>query len=460
MLKETPESGNAIARMGAPLRALPSGFEPTAAGEDAWIEVIHKMDAVYCDLVESQTQLERQNAALEEAQRFIANLLAAMTDAVVACDVHGRITKVNLAMVELSGVAEMRVLGRPIVELMFDPAGEAARRILHDIHLGQPFRDVEIEVRDRDGAPAPLSVNGAPMLNYRGQRIGMALVGRPVGELRRAYRALDLAHQTLTRTQQQLVVSEKMAALGRVVAGVAHELNNPISFIFGNMHAMNRYCAAITRYLDARVEDLGAAGFAALRRELKIDAIAADIGPLIEGSMEGAERVRTIVEDLRRFSSNQRETPETFNVARVIRTAVEWVLKAERVKPDVVIDVPDPLDACLRKGHLHQVMVNLVQNAVDVVAGRVDPRIAVAASVDKAMLTIEVRDNGAGIAQANIDRIFEPFFTTKPIGKGTGLGLYVSYGLIKEQGGDLTAANAPDGGAVFTIRLPLENAGA
>lgn len=437
--------------------ALPAGFEPQAAGEDAWIEVIHKMDAVYCDLVESQTQLERQNAALEEAQRFIANLLGSMTDAVVACDIHGRITKVNAAMVELSGVPETRVLGRPIIEILADPQSEASKTFLHDVVIGHPIRDVEIEVRDARGGAAPLAVNGSPMLNYRGQRIGMALVGRPVGELRRAYRALDLAHQTLTRTQQQLVVSEKMAALGRVVAGVAHELNNPISFIFGNMHALNRYCEAITRYLDARVENARREDVAALRQSLRIDAIAADIGPLIEGTMEGAERVRAIVEDLRRFSSNQREQPESFNVARVIRTAVDWVLKAERVKPAVDLDLPENLEATLRKGHLHQVMVNLVQNAFDVITGRPDPRVFVRARAENGSVVIEVADNGAGIPLANLDRIFEPFFTTKPIGKGTGLGLYVSYGLIKEQGGDLTAANRPQGGAVFTIRLPVDS---
>lgn len=439
---------------GPALKALPGGFAPAAGGEEAWIEVIHKMDAVYCDLVESQTQLEKQNAALEEAQRFIANLLGSMTDAVVACDLHGRITKVNAAMVELTGVAEMRVLGRPIGEILADPKSESSQRLLHDLVAGIPVRDAEIHVRDRNGGAAPLAVNASPMLNYRGQRIGTALVGRPVGELRRAYRELDIAHQKLTRTQQQLVVSEKMAALGRVVAGVAHELNNPISFIFGNMHALNRYCVAITRYLDARVEKTGPEGFAALREALKIDAIAADIGPLIEGSMEGAERVRAIVEDLRRFSSNQREQPETFNASRVIRTAVEWVLKAERTKPAVVLDMPEQLDATLLKGPLHQVMVNLVQNAFDVIAGRPDPRVTVRAALEGDVLVVDVSDNGAGIPDAHIDRIFEPFFTTKPIGKGTGLGLYVSYNLVKEQGGDLTAANRPEGGAVFTIRLP------
>jgi two-component system sensor histidine kinase HupT/HoxJ len=282
----------------------------------------------------------------------------------------------------------------------------------------------------------------------------MVIVGRPDGELRRAYRALDSAHQKLTKTQQQLVVSEKMAALGRVVAGVAHELNNPISFIFGNVHALQRYCKSITMFLKANADGSGDSELLRLRESLKIDAIAEDMGPLIEGTMEGAERVRAIVEDLRRFSSNQREHPESFDVIRLLRTAVDWVAKAERIKPELKFETPDQYDIVFRKGHLHQVLVNLVQNAFDVVAGLDHPSVEICASEQDGNLVITVSDNGSGIADENMDRIFEPFFTTKQIGKGTGLGLYVSYGLIRENGGDLTAANRRSGGATFTVTIP------
>ncbi len=437
-----------------PLGPRPAVFDSNASGEDAWIEVISKMDSVYSDLVESQTLLEQQNAALEETQRFIANVLGAMTDALIACDLQGRIQEVNAAMVELAGESETGLIGRNLAELLFDPSSAAAKTFLEKVRLGQSIQDCQIEIRRKDGTSTPLSANGSAMLNFRGKRVGMVIVGRPDGELRRAYRALDLAHQTLTKTQQQLVVSEKMAALGRVVAGVAHELNNPISFIFGNVHALNRYCIAMTQYLDARHAGDESAEMAQMRKSLKIDAIAQDMGPLIEGTMEGAERVRAIVEDLRRFSSNQREQPETFDVVRLLRTGVDWVRRAERVKPDVVFDVPDQLDVTMRKGHLHQVFVNLVQNAFDVVAGTLDPRVEIRCRVEGDMLVIDVADNGAGIAPENMDRIFEPFFTTKPIGKGTGLGLYISYGMIRESGGGLTAANRPGGGAVFTISIP------
>ncbi|WP_292037558.1 ATP-binding protein [Mesorhizobium sp.] len=437
-----------------PMRAEVPALGLAPAGEEAWIEVIRKMDAVYKDLVESQTLLERQHAALEEAQQFIDSVLGSMTDVLVACDVRGRIQQVNPAMVQLSGIAEKTLMGSAILDLFEDEDGAVAVRFAGCFRNARPISDLEVHMRQRDGGATPLALNCSPRLDHRGRLVGIVIVGRPIGELRRAYHQLDLAHQRLTRTQQQLVVSEKMAALGRVVAGVAHELNNPISFVFGNMHALKRYGAAIATYLDAAHGRADPQALEELRRKLKIDSIAADMKPLIDGTLEGAERVRAIVQDLRRFSSSQREGLEVFDVTRTIRTAVDWVVRAERVKPVVVFDMPDELDACARKGHLHQVIVNLVHNAADVLQNRPEPRIEISCRREGEDVVIKVRDNGTGIPQTHMDQIFEPFFTTKPIGQGTGLGLYVSYGLMKEQGGDLAAANHPEGGAVFTVRLP------
>ncbi|WP_322990999.1 ATP-binding protein, partial [Hoeflea sp.] len=275
-------------------------------------------------------------------------------------------------------------------------------------------------------------------------------------ELQRAYRELDTAHQKLTHTQQRMLVSEKMAALGRLVAGVAHELNNPISFVFGNMYALKRYGEVITKYLAACNGDTGPERMQTLRKDLKIDQVLRDIGPLVDGTLEGAERVSDIVQDLRRFSSNQEETLEVFNVTRLVRTAVDWVIKTQRMKPAVILDVPDMLEIRGRKGQLHQIIVNLVQNAADVLEGKPDSEIVIRGEKTDSEIIVRVSDNGPGIPPDRIDKIFEPFFTTKPIGSGTGLGLYISYNIALKQGGDLTVANRPGGGAEFTLKVPLD----
>lgn len=424
-------------------------MELAPATEEAWIEVIQKMDAVYADLVEHQVALERKNAALEEAQIFIDGVLAAMTDVLIVCDKGGAVERVNAAVERLTGRRESDLLGAPLVTLFGKSEADVVGKLIGDLRDARSHvADLELSLEKEDGRKVPLTVSGAPRLDHKGRIVGLVLIGRPVGELKRAY-------EKLRQTQQQLVVSEKMAALGRLVAGVAHELNNPISFVFGNMHALKRYGERLTQYLQAIDRGDDADALQGLRKRLKIDRVLSDIAPLVEGTLEGAERVSEIVKDLRRFASTQSEPDEALDLVKVVHTAVSWVLKAARVKPVVVLDGPAALEIVSRRGPVHQIVVNLVQNAVDVTASMAEPRIAVAVDVDGGHAEIRVRDNGPGIDPAAMSRLFEPFNTTKPIGEGTGLGLYVSYGLAEELGGTLAAGNDATGGALFTLRLPI-----
>ena len=442
-------------RIGAtkpPRRTLPPG----EGGEAVWIDVIQKMDEVYSELVESQTELEEKNLRLEEAHDFIGSVLAAMTDVLIVCDAEGLIQQVNPALEAITDRRERDLIGLPIAGLFDDKSRDAVGSFLSELKNGGMAAQRDVSLAAPDSQKALISVNCTPRRDHRGRLVGMVLVGRPIGELQRAYRELDTAHQKLTHTQQRMLVSEKMAALGRLVAGVAHELNNPISFVFGNMYALKRYGAAITKYLSACNGKDMPKEMRAMREELKIDQVLRDIGPLVDGTLEGAERVRDIVQDLRRFSSNQEETPEVFNVTRLVRTAVDWVIKAQRMKPAVILDIPDRLEIRGRKGQLHQIIVNLVQNAADVLEGNPEGEIVISGEKTGGDVVVRVSDNGPGIAPDRIDKIFEPFFTTKPIGAGTGLGLYISYNIALKQGGDLTAANRPGGGAEFTLKVPLD----
>ena len=291
---------------------------------------------------------------------------------------------------------------------------------------------------------------------HDGRLLGSVLTGRPLDEIRRAYRELKETHERLKATQQQLIQSEKMASLGRLVAGVAHELNNPISFVFGNMYALRSYEQRFREYLDAVHRDVPLAEREALRRRLKIDRILDDIGPLLEGSLEGAERVRDIVQELRRFSTPKNDVPEAFDLVALIRSAVHWVMQSAREKPAVTLALPARFEIVGKEGYVQQILINLLQNALDAVEEVARPCIDVALQAVNGEVAIVIHDNGPGIDEANLLRVFDPFFTTKAVGKGTGLGLYISYGLATEQcGGRLEAGNHPDGGAVFTLALPV-----
>lgn len=266
------------------------------------------------------------------------------------------------------------------------------------------------------------------------------------------------AHDALQRTQAQLVQAEKMASLGRLVAGVAHELNNPISFVLGNAHAMQRYGRHLGEYLNAVHAETASPAVQALRKRLRIDAILADLPSLIEGLMEGAERSAAIVDGLKRFSATDRGGAERFDLADAVRRSAHWVEKAAPAHVQLLLDAPDaPVMLCGAAGRIQQVLINLVQNAVDATAHHPAPRVSVRLTEADGWATVTVADNGAGLSPEVQQRLFEPFFTTKPVGEGTGLGLSISFGIVEQHGGQLRADNAPEGGARFTLRLPLAN---
>lgn len=423
--------------------------------EIAWIEVIQKMESVYADLVNTQVEVENKNTALEEAQRFIRSVLTSMTDVLVVSDLQGRILQVNKAVEDLTGKREAELLGRSLSSLLADGSG-ASPEFLLELQDSESVADQEVSLIDKNGEPVPLAINCSSHYDADGRLVGMVLIGRLVGELQRAYRELNKAHEELKQAEMQLIHSEKMASLGRLVAGVAHELNNPISFVFGNMRALQKYGDRISRYLTAIDEKRDPESLQRLRDELKIDRIMNDMNSLIGGTLEGAERVRDIVQDLRRYSTSQKEQVCPFDLTEQVRTAVKWVTKACRTKPDVSYDMPESLPVHGRKGHVQQILVNLLQNAADVMDGQKNPRIDIVVTAREQFAEVAVRDFGPGIPEAALRKLFDPFFTTKPVGEGTGLGLSISYGLATNLGGSLTAENHAEGGAVFLLSVPLE----
>ena len=442
-------------RSPSPLPTLPM----EGVDESTWMDVIQKMDEVYTRLIDDEVELEKKNTELEQSQQFIVSVLTSMSDVLVVCDERGLIEQANAALCELVGRREDQLRGSSLSDLLADEASVlAAREAMERSDAPRAGEGIELNLLDRQRQPVPVDASCTPRIGPSGRRAGTVWVGRPTAEIKRAYHEMRAAHEALKRTQQQLLHSEKMASLGQLVAGVAHELNNPISFVLGNVHALRKYCDRLQTYLAAVHAQETEAALQELRRKLRIEHLMGDLPSLIEGTLEGVQRTADIVHGLKRFSAMDSEERTPVNLNEVVERAIHWVQKGRPVALDVRWSAGAPVWVMGSAGQLQQVMMNLLQNAFDALAAVAEPVVWVAVDSDGHQVRVSVRDNGPGIAPEHLLRIFDPFFTTKPVGKGTGLGLSISYGIVEQHGGQLSARNAAQGGAEFTLVLPRAGA--
>lgn len=281
-----------------------------------------------------------------------------------------------------------------------------------------------------------------------------------IDDLTLANAELKALNERLEQTKGQLQQSEKMAAVGQLAAGVAHEINNPIGFIRSNLGTLGEYVDGLLSVVDAyqRAEPALAA-HPAVREELqkaKADAdltfIQEDVGVLLRESREGVDRVRAIVENLREFTRLDVADRHAFNLERGLDSTL-GVLEGElRGKAEIVREYAGLPDVECVAAQINQVFMNLITNAMQAIPGR--GVIMLRTGCDGDSVWVEVADDGIGIAPENLSRVFDPFFTTKPVGKGTGLGLSLAYGIVRQHGGSLTVRSKPGQGATFRFALP------
>jgi len=272
----------------------------------------------------------------------------------------------------------------------------------------------------------------------------------------------DALH-ALRQTQSILVQTEKLAALGQMVAGVAHEINNPLAFVTNNLAVAQRDFEAVASLLslyrkaDVDIADAQpelAAQIASEAERIDLDYTLGNLGPLFTRSRDGLKRIRQIVEDLRTFARLDEGDLHEVDINPGIESTANIIRgRARKKNVDIVLELePIPTIACY-PGKVNQVVMNLLSNAIDASPPSAKVICRTAPGEDGGVV-IEVIDSGTGIDPAIIDRLFDPFFTTKPQGEGTGLGLSISYGIVQDHGGSISVASTPGTGARFTVRLP------
>jgi len=276
-------------------------------------------------------------------------------------------------------------------------------------------------------------------------------------QLRTAHEDLQAAYRELQATQMQLIQREKMASVGQLVAGVAHELNNPIGFVYSNVTTLEDFVRRLRAMLEAyRAASLPEEDRARLQAEWesrKVDYALKYLDSMIQGIREGAERARKIVRDLRVFARTQDDVWQAVDIHEELESSLTLLNHLVKDRVEVHRKYGDlPEVECIRS-QIDQVFLNLLANAAQAIAG--PGAITIETRREGTAAVISIADTGSGIPPEIMGRVFDPFFTTKPVGEGTGLGLSISYEIVKKHGGEIRAESPAGGGAVFTVRIPL-----
>jgi len=272
---------------------------------------------------------------------------------------------------------------------------------------------------------------------------------------------LEDAYEKLKNTQTQILQQDKMASIGQLAAGVAHEINNPMGFISSNIGTLDKYVRRLVEFIDAQAEALESLkAVEALeqlnntRKKLKLDYIVNDIKDLIKESLDGADRVRRIVQNLKSFSRVDEAEKKHVDINECIKSTITIVWNELKYKATLTKEYGElPLTKCYPQ-QINQVFMNLLVNAAHAIEKQGD--IKIKTWHEDGFIFASVSDTGHGIPNDQLNKIFEPFFTTKEVGKGTGLGLSITYDIVKKHDGDIFVESVLEKGTIFTVRLPVK----
>ncbi|HEX8986583.1 MAG TPA: ATP-binding protein [Rhodocyclaceae bacterium] len=264
----------------------------------------------------------------------------------------------------------------------------------------------------------------------------------------------------LAEAHTQLLQSEKMASIGQLAAGVVHEINNPVGFVSSNIGSLQRYVEKLLQVVaayercEAELTGPTRAALGALKEQTDLAYLREDIRQLLEESLEGVQRVRQIVQDLKNFSHPDSTEMEMASLEAGLDSTLNVVWNELKYKAEVVKEYANvPQVRCI-PSQLNQVFMNLMVNAAHAIDGH--GQITLRTGADNRAVWVEVADTGSGIKPEHLDRIFDPFFTTKPVGQGTGLGLSLSYRIVQKHGGRIEVSSEPGKGSVFRVIVPRE----
>jgi PAS domain S-box-containing protein len=413
----------------------------------------------YVAIEEDITELKRAEEALRASEQRYRQLTEGTQDAIVVADQQGCITLFNTAAQQTFGYTEREVVGQPLTLLMPEESRDAHQQGLQRyLETREPRvigRTVELRGRRKSGETFPLELS----LSVLELPEGLAFLG---------------AIRDVTERQQmhaRVVQSEKLASLGLLSAGVAHEINNPLAYVANNLAVIERdlqglitlatVCEKIRPELEANQPGVSAE-FLDIAETIDLPYLSENLGPILASTRQGVKRVADIVQNLRGFARLDQATVDRVDLHEAITSSLELIrgrLGRRRIHVDQDLGELPPV-VCA-PAQVNQVILNLLVNALQAIEAtdRGEGRIEIRTRMEGDGVVIEIADDGCGIPAEHLARIFDPFFTTKPVGQGTGLGLAISHGIIQDHGGRIEVQSTPGRGSRFRVILPIEGKG-
>jgi two-component system NtrC family sensor kinase len=402
-------------------------------------------------------KLELLFRQVETAKKEWEMTMDCLTDMIILADSEANILRCNRAVINFAGKTYTEILGTKWPRLFSD----------HGLHSADFMVSAQELYHSGSGRWYFLRIYSL-CSTERNPATRHVIIAHDYSDIKQIARALEQknreleqANAELKAAQSQLLQQEKMASIGLLAAGVAHEINNPIGFIISNLGSLGKYLDRLTDFIDFQGGLLASlaneeisARQAAERQRLKLDFIKEDVGDLIAESLEGAARVKKIVQDLKGFSRvDQADFKET-DLHECLDSTLNIAWNELKYKARVIKEYGEVSPIACYPQQLNQVFLNLLVNAAQAIADKGEITIRTWEENNRAWIAIA--DTGSGIAPEHLPKIFEPFFTTKEVGKGTGLGLSMVFDIItKNHHGEISVQSEPGKGTTFTISLPF-----
>lgn len=411
--------------------------------------------------------VEERSAELRRTARELENFIA-NSPVGVALSSKGLILRANRAMASMFGYTESEIVGLPGSAFYPDAQAYAQMGAIAGAVLskGQPL-NTEAWMRKSDGSALWVQVD-AHVSDTARTDVGTWWMMQDRTDIRAAQQQLSarleelqITNQKLEEAQNQLLQQDKMASIGQLAAGVAHEINNPVGFVGSNLNTLRQYIAGLLQLVSAMDvclscpdDSLAQDNLEKLRESLELEYLRADLPILLDECADGLGRVRKIVQDLKDFSRVDQSDWQDADLNAGLESTLNVVRHEIKYKAEVVKKLtPLPAVNCLA-AQLNQVFLNLIVNAVHALPER--GVISLSSGYNDDWAWVQVDDSGCGMTEEIRRRIFEPFFTTKEVGKGTGLGLSLSFSIVKKHGGAIDVVSQPGLGSSFRVWVPID----